>query len=237
MTEYINPGVLLHFGNLLYLFAYLVRDILWLRVLLVVAMLCLLPYYFCCSESPLYPAIAWQAIFILVNLVQIALLIMERRPVFMGEDELKLYRTVFQSLSPREFVKLLSIAEWKRVAEGQELLRQNLPIKTLSLISSGRGSVEVDGRHIAEVGPGQFVGEMGFLTQQNASASVIARLPLDVLAWPVDKLRSLFDEMPQIHVKVQGILGADLVEKLRREGFSAAHPSKIMDMYQKGELE
>ena len=228
---------LLHLGNVLYLLAYSVRDILWLRILTVVATLCLIPYYYCCTATPLYAPIIWCTLFIIVNLVRIALLIMERRPVFMGDDELRLYRTVFRTLSPREFVKLLSIAEWKRAAEGTVLLRQHEPISALALISQGRGNVEVDGRHIAEVGPGQFVGEMGFLTQQNASASVIANLPLDVLSWPVDKLRALFEDAPQLQIKVQGILGADLVEKLRREGFSAAHPSKIMDMYQKGELE
>lgn len=218
----------LHLGNILYLLAYSVRDILWLRILTVVATLCLMPYYFFCSETPLYAPIGWCSLFTLVNLVQIGMLIMERRPVFLGEDELRLYRMLFRSLAPREFMKLMSIAEWKRATENQELLRQHEPVTQLVLISTGRGRVEVDGRPIAEVGPGQFVGEMGFLTQQHASASVIANLSVDYLAWPADQLRTLFEDAPQLHVKVQGILGTDLVEKLRQEGYASAHPSQIM---------
>jgi len=225
----------LHLGNILYLLAYSVRDILWLRILTVVATLCLMPYYFCCSATPLYAPILWCSLFSLVNLVQIGRLILERRPAFLGEDELRLYRMVFRSLTPREFMKLVSIAEWKTATEHQELLRQREPVKQLSVIARGRGNVEVDGRQIAEIGPGQFVGEMGFLTQQNASASVIASLPVDYLAWPADQLRALFEEAPQLHVKVQGVLGTDLVEKLRQEGYSAAHPSKVMGIYQKDE--
>ena len=222
----------LHVGNILYLLAYSVRDILWLRILTVVATLSLMPYYFCCSGEPLYEPIAWCSLFTLVNLVQITMLLLERRPVFLGEDELRLYRKLFRSLAPREFMKLVSIATWKRAAEGEKILHQGKGVSDLILISTGTGSVEIDGRYVAEVGPNQFVGEMAFLTEQDACASVIARTPLDYLALPVDELRSLFQDAPQIHVKVQGILGTDLVEKLRHEGFSAAHPSQIMTRYQ-----
>jgi len=222
----------LHLGNILYLLAYSVRDILWLRILTVVATLCLMPYYFCCTARPLLEPIGWCSLFTLVNLVQIARLIMERRPVFLGEEESRVYQMVFSTVSPREFMKLLSIAQWKKATDGQELLRQHEPVTHLSLLTAGRGDVEVDGRHIADVGPGQFVGEMGFLTQQNASASVTARLPVEYLCWPIDQLRGLVEDTPQLHVKVQGILGTDLVKKLRQEGYAVAHASKIMGTYE-----
>ena len=229
---------MLHFGNILYLCAYSVRDILWLRILSVLAMISLL-FYYCwgCGPSPLIEPIVWQSVFIVINLVQIALLILERRPVFLGEEEMRLYRSVFRGLSPREFVKLIGIAEWKRAEEGHKLLQQGEHVQQLVLISSGRASVELDDRHIADLGPCQFVGEMGFLTDEPASANVIAQLPLDYLSWQTDNFRDFLRDNPQIHVKVQGILGTDLVEKLRREGFNAAHPSKIMDKYQSGKLE
>ena len=223
----------LHLGNILYLVAYSIRDVLWLRILMVAAMFCLLPYYYCCSATPLYEPIAWQSLFITVNLIQIALLIMERRPVFLGEEELRLYRTVFRGLKPREFTKLLSIAEWKKAKEGEVLMQQDQPVAALMLIANGRGRVEVDGRSVAEVVSHQFVGEMGFLTEQLASARVVTSIPTEYLSWPVDKLRALFHNSPQLHMKVQGILGADVVDKLRKEGLIAAHPSKVMETYQK----
>ena len=224
----------LHLGNALYLFAYLVRDILWLRILTVVAIVSMIPYYFCCD---LNPPIYWNSGFALINIVQIALLVRERRPVFLGEDEQKLYRSLFQTLTPREFIRLMGLADWKTATPGETLLKQHESVSELMLIFKGRGRVEMDGRFIAELGMNQFIGEMGFLTEQHASASVIAGVRMEYLSWPADKLREFFADNPQVHIKVQGILGADLVEKLRREGFSAAHPSKIMDMYQRGELE
>lgn len=224
----------LHLGNILFLLAYLVRDILWLRILTVVATMSLMCYYFCCTlTEPVY----WNTVFILINLVQIALLIKERRPVKLGEEEGRLYRTVFNALSPRDFLKLLTIADRKKATTGDKLMQQGGRVDELMLLSKGKSHVEIDGRFITEISSNQFIGEMGFLTDQAASASVIASVPVEYLAWPADTLRDFFKDNPQIHIKVQGILGTDLVEKLRKEAFSAAHPSKIMDMYQKGELE
>ncbi|MEM8945682.1 MAG: cyclic nucleotide-binding domain-containing protein [Planctomycetota bacterium] len=223
----------LHLSNILYLLSYSVRDILWLRILTVIAILSMMPYYYCCTATPLYAPIGWNALFAAVNLFQIGMLIMERRPVFLGEDELRLYNMVFRSLTPREFMKLISIAQYSKADEGQELLKQHQPVNQLTLIARGKGRVEVDGRPVAEVCPGQFVGEMGFLTDQNASASVIASLTVEYLAWPADELKSLFRTNPVLHVKTQGILGVDLVEKLRQEGYATAHPSKVMSGYRK----
>lgn len=227
----------LHLSNVLYLCSYSVRDILWLRVLTVVAILAMIPYQYCCSAQPLYEAIAWQTLFAVVNVVQIGRLIMERRPVFLGDDDLRIYNMVFRSLTPREFMKLIAIADHKTADAGTALLKQHEPVEELTLLAKGRSRVEVDGRPVAEVMPGQFVGEMGFLTEQNASASVITSLAVEYLSWPVKELRELFRDNHTLHVKVQGILGVDLVEKLRQEGYASAHPSKIMPDYKKPDLQ
>jgi hypothetical protein len=218
---------MLHAGNILYLIAYLVRDMLWLRVVTVLGLLSLMMFYYWHPQGPLNGPLAWNAVFMAVNAVQIVLLVMERRPVFLGEEELALYRSIFFTLKPREFAKLLSIAEWKRAKPGEELLPQHQPVEALMLLSRGLANVEIDGRRVAEVSGGQFIGEMGFLTEQESSARVAAAEATDYLAWPATKLRALLTASPALHVKVQGILGCDVVAKLRQEGFATAHPSQV----------
>src|SRR6185436_11226924 len=116
----------LHLANVLYLVSYSVRDILWLRILTVIAIVSMMPYYYC-QQVPLLAPICWQSLFLAVNLVQIGILILERRPVFLGDEELAIYRSVFRSLRPREFMKLLSVAEWKKAKQGEILLEQGKP--------------------------------------------------------------------------------------------------------------
>jgi hypothetical protein len=38
--------LLIHVANVLYLVAYMVRDVLWLRILTVVGAFCLMPFYY-----------------------------------------------------------------------------------------------------------------------------------------------------------------------------------------------
>ena len=225
-------NILFQLGNVLYLVAYSVRDMLWLRIITVVAMFCLMPFYYCCENGPLYPPLAWQTLFILVNLYQITMLIIERRPVFLGDEELQLYRSVFSTLQPREFAKVLSIAQWKRAATGDELLAQDQAVSDLMIVSSGCTHVAMDGRHVAEIGPGQFIGEMGFLTGEDSSARVVAAMPIDYLSWPVVELRAMLVASPMLHLKFQGILGSDVVAKLRHRTFATAHPSQIFSPVQ-----
>jgi len=224
---------LLHLGNIFYLVAYSVRDMMWLRIITVAATLCLIPYY-AVREAPLYAPIIWCTLFTLVNVVQIVLLVLQRRPIFLGEEELHLYRTIFRALTPREFGKLLSIAEWKKANVGKMLLEQDEPANELMLIASGQAAVELDGRRVTEVCAGQFVGEMGFLTQQSASARVVAAAQVDYLAWPSSKLRWMLDGAPELHLKFQGVLGSDLVAKLRQGAQSAAHPSLVDALHTAG---
>ena len=236
MTD-LTPLLALNIGNVLYLLAYSVRDILWLRILTVMANLFLIIYYYSCPTGAQYAAIGWNSLFTAVNIVQIVLLILERRPVFFAEDELRIYRTIFHTLKPREFSKLLEIADRKKAGVGDKLLEQGKLVTELLLISSGSGTVELDGRHVAEVAAGQFVGEMGFLTEQEASARVTASVPTEYLAWPTEELRALLIETPELHVKVQGILGTDMVAKLRKESMEAAHPSRFMTAFRDKGLE
>ncbi|HYO23494.1 MAG TPA: cyclic nucleotide-binding domain-containing protein [Lacipirellulaceae bacterium] len=222
---------LLHVANILYLASYSMRSVLWLRVLTVVAIVCMLPYYYSVGDTPLLEPIAWNTLFLAINLVQIALLILERRPVFLGDEELHLYRTLFRTLKPLEFARLLEVSEWRQAKPGDVLLEQGRPVEALLLISRGRAVVELDDRYVADVGACQFVGEMGFLTEQHSSARVVAATLTDYLAWPAEKLRASLNSAPALHVKLQAILGADLIAKLRREALSAAHPSGMFAIF------
>ena len=83
--------VFIHLSNAIYLCAYLVKDILWLRVLTVVAGLVLLGYY-AWMPAPVWLAIVWNIVFTAINLRQIEQLLHDCRPVTLQPDELLLYR-------------------------------------------------------------------------------------------------------------------------------------------------
>ncbi len=206
--------VLVHVANVLYLFSYLVRDILWLRMLTVVAILCLMPYFFF-QPTPLWAPIGWNVVFTAINGFQIYLLLLERRPVKLSEAEQRLYQLVFRSLTPREMLKLISLAEWKTARAGEVLCEEGVDVDSMLLLHDGRARVLAGGAEVAALGAGQFVGEMSFLTGKKTSARVVAADEVHYVAWPRDALKEFLGRNVDLNAALQMILGIDLVEKLQ----------------------
>ena len=70
------------------------------------------------------------------------------------------------------------------------------------MIVAGHASVRRDGRKIAELGPGDIVGELGLLLHRDHVATAIATTPLEVLVLPQRALREAVDEVPGLGWKL-----------------------------------
>lgn len=214
---------LVHVANLLFLGSYSVRDVLWLRLLAVVAFTMLLPFNYHVPNGPLWAPIGWNVLFLGINLAQAWRLVLERRPVRLSFDQQRLYQALFSALRPRQFLALLATARQGAHGRGQIIVEAGRVLEQLSLVSDGSVRVEVDGREIAELGEGRFVGEMSYLTGDPPRASVVAGVACRCVHWPVSALRGFLDANPEIRAVMQNLLGADLARKLR--GGAPTQPS------------
>jgi CRP-like cAMP-binding protein len=204
---------LLHTANVLYLLSYLVKDILWLRLLTVVAGVLLMTWAFL-QPQPLWASLAWNALFLTINLYQSWLLILERRPVRLSERETLLYRLAFRTLTPREFLKLLALGRWEEAAPETRIVERERGLDRLMVIASGRMGVKVADR-VVELGEGRFVGEMSFITGEAPTADVVALDASRYVSWPRAELKTFLAQHPPLRAAWQSVLGADLVSKLR----------------------
>lgn len=206
-------------ANLLFCLAYIVRDMAWLRAITILAAACTLPYFYY-QDSPLYSAMGWQLAFIVINGINLTALLLERRPVELSEAEQRLHTLTFRNLTPREMLKVLTLARWKHAAPGARLIEQGTDPGELMLIYDGLAEVRVGDRFRANLGPGDFVGEMSFSTGHPTSADVDvpedALQPATYLTWRREDLRRLFDRQPGIKDALQAILGVDMAQKLSR---------------------
>jgi hypothetical protein len=205
---------LIHVANVLLLLSFLVTDILWLRLLNVVAGLCFMGFALA-STPPAFAMLAWNALFLIINVVQTWRLLLERRPVRLHAEELALYQAAFRALTPREFSRLLGIAAWVSASAGDELVPEGVRLDRVLVVASGGGDVVSRGARVARVGPGQLVGEMSFLTEAKTSAAVVASEATRCLALPSDALRALFRKHPEMRASMQAVIGHDLAAKLR----------------------
>lgn len=204
---------LLHTANVVYLLSYLVKDILWLRLLTVVGGVLLMVWAYAQPE-PLWASIAWNAVFMAINVWQIVLLLLERRPVRLSERDSRLYRLVFRTLTPREFVKLLALGRWEEATPETRIVERAHALDRLMVIASGRASVRT-GERVVELGEGRFVGEMSFITGEPPTADVVVVDSIRYVSWPKAELRTFLADHPSLRAAWQAVLGADLVGKLR----------------------
>ena len=68
---------LVYAANMLYLFSYLVRDLLHLRLLTIVAACCLVAYFYNQAE-PLMTVVGWNLFFVALNVLQLTRILWER---------------------------------------------------------------------------------------------------------------------------------------------------------------
>ena len=104
-------------------FSFLVKDILWLRVVSILASLFSVFYNYVIPANPMWLAINWNIVFVLVNLYHIAVIIYEKRPIKMAPKDKELYETLFKDLSPVEYLKISKVAEWKSFKSGETIIK------------------------------------------------------------------------------------------------------------------
>jgi hypothetical protein len=97
----LSADILVHIGAFLMLLAYLVRDQILLRALIVLGTSFYVVNYFI-MEPPLWSALLWSMSFIVINLIMIFVIYSDRASFIMSEREEKLYQ-VFNTLSPGDF--------------------------------------------------------------------------------------------------------------------------------------
>jgi hypothetical protein len=207
-----------HAANVLFGLAYLVKDILWLRLISLVACLIMIFFYYFSPEQPLWVAIYWNAIFISVNGIRSIMLLMERNQARFWDADLDMYTTLFRHMSPIEFSKVLKTGHWKYFRPESVILNEGEKPDALILLYSGTATVQRsnDNRSV-ELQGGTFIGEMSMLTDGPASASVYAGSEIRAFCWPRKNLDALFKKNPHLKASFLMVIASDMAHKLRFE--------------------
>ena len=192
-------------------FSFLVKDILWLRIVSILASLFSVFYNWVIPVEPMWIPIGWNFVFVALNVYHIAVIIYEKRPIKMAPKDKELYETLFKDLSPVEYLKISKVAEWKTYKSGEKIIRQGTPVTDLILIYNGTADVAVDGKGVAQLKDGQFVGEMSFLTEKPATATCIVKHKTECLVWKQPEFKELLKRNPSLYYTIQSLLSNQLV--------------------------
>lgn len=196
-------------ANVLYLASYAVHDILWLRVLTVTATLFLIPYYDL-QPTPLWTPIIWNCVFLAINGYWIVRLVLERRPVSLTADERRLRELSFPSLTAREALSLFKAGTWQDREVGSSIVQHDKRRALFSVIVSGIAHVEHGGTKVAELGEGQFVGEIMSRADTEPDIDVVVVHPVRLMCWPRAHLQAFIATRPDVALALTRSVGLQL---------------------------
>lgn len=203
-----------HLSYALVALAFLVRDILMLRLVAIAASLCNIGFSMFAREDPNLIASGWQALFVCINTVWSIRLIRERRGVQFSEEEKELYQTIFRAFSPVEFMKLMRLANWQNADVGHRFATKGDVLDSLLLLYNGEAEVELSRGERPRLKDGSFIGEMSFIRGGGATATVSATRPTRYLSWRKEDLHALLVRNPSMRTTMQTVFSEDLTNKL-----------------------
>ncbi len=109
---------------------------------------------------------------------------------------------LFAACTDRELTQVARAMDEVSVDAGKDIVTQGTLGHEFYLILSGRASVSRDGSTVAELGPGQYFGEMALLDGAPRNATVTASEPIDLLVLGQREFAAVLDSSPGVARKL-----------------------------------
>ena len=113
---------------------------------------------------------------------------------------------VFADLGEEEMRHVAQLAAEVSVEAGKELVREGDYSYDVLAIEEGTARVERDGGTVAELGPGDVVGEMGVLERSQRNATVVATSPMLLVTLTGWDIRRLQRTAPEAVEHLRGVV-------------------------------
>lgn len=106
-------------------------------------------------------------------------------------------------LSDEDLVVLAERMHELEVEAGSYVVEQGELSYKFYVILEGTAVVDKEGEHLADLGPGDFFGEMGIVGHSRRGADVVATSPMRMVVLVGWDLRMLMDEFPRLRRQIE----------------------------------
>ncbi len=202
---------LFHASNLMAFLAFLLRDQLQLRVMMAVSLALQGLYYFAIPGGPLFDPLFWKVVSFFANAIMIVWVFGGRLDFGIPADLRGLYEKI-SVLSPGQFRRLIKSSK-RTTSTLQQLLNEGQKSDHLHYLL--KGEVEIlkgNSRH--NISSGVFLGEVAFLNDTTASATVRLKDGAECVSWNSASLKTLMQKDKAIDIAMRGIFNHDLAAKV-----------------------
>jgi CRP-like cAMP-binding protein len=113
---------------------------------------------------------------------------------------------LFQDVPDDELRQIATFAQEVSVEQGRELVREGDFSYEFMAIEEGEAEVTRDGGHVADIGPGDFFGEVGLLEKTLRNATVTAKTPMMLVTLTGWDLKRMERHIPEAIERVRAVL-------------------------------
>ena len=103
-------------------------------------------------------------------------------------------------------LRVADCAEELKVGAVEHLLQEGRFAFEFFAIRKGAAEVVRDGRHVADLGPGDVMGEIAALSHGQRNGSVIATVPTSVIFIRAQDFRHLAEELPALGEQIRRLV-------------------------------
>ena len=210
-----DPAIIFgHFTYFLLIVSMLQRRMVWLRAFAVASGLTKIIYRGIFILDPV--SVLWETVFVVVNVIQLIIIwYYEYHHRFSEEGHL--FAQSMPAGTERSAIKrLLDLSDLKRFEPGMILTSEGQRVRDLMYIADGIVKIEHGDKVVAICGPGDYVGELSFLSGGSATATATVVRPTRILSFDQSRLTTAIAADPQLRRTLESALNRNLAGKLTR---------------------
>jgi CRP-like cAMP-binding protein len=113
---------------------------------------------------------------------------------------------LFRDLSRKERDRIARWTDEVEVPAGYHLVDQGRFPHEFFVIESGTVAVTKDGEHLADLGPGDFFGEIAIVEHERRTATVVATTPLTAIVMLGRDFQTMADAMPHVAARIHAAI-------------------------------
>jgi CRP/FNR family transcriptional regulator, cyclic AMP receptor protein len=113
---------------------------------------------------------------------------------------------LFQSVPEEELKEIATFADEASVEQGKHLVDEGDFSYQFMAIEEGEAEVLRGGEHVADLGPGDFFGEMGLIERDRRTATVVAKTPMRLITLTGWDLKRMEKSMPQAVEQIRQVM-------------------------------
>jgi CRP-like cAMP-binding protein len=109
---------------------------------------------------------------------------------------------LFSGLDAKALGRIASLADDVRVDAGKRLTRQGDRGEEFFLVVDGEVEIERDGRHVARLGPGSYLGEIALIDDAPRTATATTVTPAQLMVIGHREFHTLMDDYPELALMI-----------------------------------